>query len=84
MLGLNRKVRDSWENAKGEPFDAIRIAQARCSGVHTIWNFFREKLILRLDLRFGPYLKAAKENAVLFGVFVVQIANLAIFDYHDF
>jgi len=61
MLALNDKVKADW---KGSPdFAAIQKASLRCATVQTVWNFFREKLVLRHDDYFGPHLKAADAYA---------------------
>jgi hypothetical protein len=57
MRALNDKVASAWNNA--EDFAAIQKAQIHCAAVHTVWNFFREKLVLRADRRLGDYLRAA-------------------------
>jgi hypothetical protein len=57
MVALNNKVRDAW-NGSGD-FVAIQKAQRDCAAVHTIWNFFREKLLVRSDSHLGSYLRAA-------------------------
>jgi hypothetical protein len=59
MIELNDKVKADWKASKLKPFDAVRVAQAQCAAVHSVWNYFREKLVLRLDDRFGTYLRAA-------------------------
>jgi hypothetical protein len=57
MRALNDAVTSAWDNA-GD-FAAIQRAQINCAAVHTVWNFFREKLVLRADQRLGDYLRAA-------------------------
>ena len=44
MLALNKRVREAW-NGSGE-FVAIQKAQRDCAAVHTVWNFFRQKLLM--------------------------------------
>jgi hypothetical protein len=61
MLALNEKVKGDW-NSSCE-FQAIQRAQIRCAAVQTVWNYFREKLLLRLDSHLGRYLKAADAYA---------------------
>jgi hypothetical protein len=63
MLDLNEKVKTRWKQSTLDPYDAVRDAQKQCSAVHSVWNFFREKLVLRLDERLGEYLKAADAYA---------------------
>jgi hypothetical protein len=63
MLELNRKVKINWEQSLLDPYDAVRRFQVQCSAVQCVWNFFREKLLLRLDPRFGGYLTAADAYA---------------------
>jgi hypothetical protein len=57
MLDLNAKVRKEWN--KSNDFAAIQKAQRDCGAVHTIWNYFREKLLMRADAQLGTYLRAA-------------------------
>jgi hypothetical protein len=57
MLALNKRVREAW-NGSGE-FVAIQKAQRDCAAVHTVWNFFRQKLLMRSDRQLGSYLRAA-------------------------
>jgi len=63
MLDLNEKVKATWKASPHDPYIAVRSAQDQCAAVHSIWNFFREKLVLRQDPRFGEYLKAADAYA---------------------
>lgn len=57
MLALIGKVEKDW--GKSADFTAVQKAQRNCAAVHTIWNYFREKLLMRSDERLGAYLRAA-------------------------
>jgi len=71
MRALNDKVTSAWNNA-GD-FAAIQKAQLNCAAVHTVWNFFREKLVLRADRRLGDYLRAA--DAYVWSCYEPVLAN---------
>jgi hypothetical protein len=57
MLELNDRVKQAWNGS--EEFVAIQKAQRDCAAVHTVWNFFRQKLLMRSDRQLGSYLRAA-------------------------
>jgi hypothetical protein len=57
MRDLNEKVKKTWN--KASDFVAIQKAQRDCAAVQTVWNYFREKLLMRLDQQIGDYLRAA-------------------------
>src|SRR6516162_6944460 len=61
MLELNEKVKEDWKSS--EEFTTIERARLRCAAVQTVWNYFREKFLLRLDGLLGRYLKAADAYA---------------------
>jgi hypothetical protein len=71
MRALNDKVTSAWNNARD--FAAIQKAQINCAAVHTVWNFFREKLVLRADQRLGDYLRAA--DAYVWSCYEPVLAN---------
>lgn len=57
MRDLNDKVTKAWD--KSNDFVAMQKAQRDCAAVHGVWNYFREKLLMRSDARLGGYLRAA-------------------------
>ena len=57
MAALNDEVRKAWNGS--EEFVGIQKAQRDCAAVHTVWNFFRQKLLMRSDPQLGSYLRAA-------------------------
>jgi len=57
MRALNDKVLRDWNGAAD--FLSIQRAQRNCGAVHVVWNFFREKLLMRSDPEIGSYLRAA-------------------------
>ncbi len=57
MRALNQVVRDTW-NGAGD-FGAVQKAQRDCASVQRMWDYYREKLMMRFDPTLGPYLRAA-------------------------
>jgi hypothetical protein len=57
MLDLNARVEQSWNNATD--FAALTRARDQCAAVHGVWNYFREKFVLRADRLLGGFLRAA-------------------------
>ena len=57
MIALNEKVKNEWGGSND--FVAIQKAQRDCGAVQTVWNYFREKLLMRSDAQLGTYLRAA-------------------------
>jgi hypothetical protein len=57
MRDLNDRVRKTW--AESADFVAIQKAQRDCAAVHSLWNYYREKLLMRFDTQIGSYLRAA-------------------------
>lgn len=57
MNALNEQVETEWGTAA--EFAKLMRAQQRAMAVQTVWNYFREKLLLRRDIHLGPSLKAA-------------------------
>ncbi len=57
MRALNDRVKATWNGETD--FVAIRKAQRDCGAVHAVWNYFREKLVMRADAQLGGYLRAA-------------------------
>ncbi|MEO7274312.1 MAG: hypothetical protein ABIX28_16660 [Vicinamibacterales bacterium] len=57
MTALNDQVKADW--GRSASFVAIQKAQRDCGGVHAVWNYFREKFLMRADPHLGGYLRAA-------------------------
>jgi hypothetical protein len=57
MLELNGRVEQGWNNATD--FAALTKARDNCAAVHGVWNYFREKFVLRADRLLGGFLRAA-------------------------
>jgi hypothetical protein len=57
MRALNDRVRTTW--GESTDFVAIQKAQRDCAAVHSLWNYYREKLLMRFDRQIGGYLRAA-------------------------
>jgi hypothetical protein len=60
MCELNARIESEWTNGP-EPysFEGLWRARLRCAAIQTVWNYFREKLVLREHPDYGRYLKAA-------------------------
>lgn len=57
MKDLNDSVRSGW-GGSGD-FVAIQKASRDCARVQGIWNYFREKFLMRVDAQIGAPLRAA-------------------------
>jgi hypothetical protein len=57
MLALNERVQADWGG--NADFIEVRRAELRCTAVQSVWNYFREKLLLRRDSFLGSTLKVA-------------------------
>lgn len=57
MLDLNTRVKTAWNGASD--FAALTKARDQCAAVHGVWNYFREKFVLRADRLLGGFLRAA-------------------------
>jgi hypothetical protein len=57
LRDLNDTVRRSWNGSRD--FLAMKKARQNCASVQRIWNYYREKLLMRFDAELGAHLRAA-------------------------